>query len=65
MKKYNKIVGTFKATIAKLEKLNKDCFDQSQFLATRITGLEQQKRDAISEGDMAQTTADKLKEIFG
>ena len=58
MKKYNKIVGTFKRTFKKLEDLNKACSDKSATLFSKIGVLE-------SEGDMAQTTADKLKGIFG
>ena len=65
MKKYNKIVGTFKRTIKKLEDLNKVCGDKSQQLYQKIGALENERMETISEGDMAQTTADKLKGIFG
>ena len=65
MKKYNKIVGTFKRTIKKLEDLNKASSEKSQQLYQKIGVLENERMEVISEGDMAQTTADKLKGIFG
>ena len=65
MKKYNKIVGTFKKTIAKLEKLNKECVVKDKELHTKIGVLEQERRMVVSEGDQASITADKLKAIFG
>ena len=65
MKKYNKIVGAFKKTIKKLEDLNKACFEKSARLGEKIGGLENEKMSVISEGDQAQITATKLKNIFG
>ena len=65
MKKYNKIVGTFKRTIKKLEDLNKVSSEKSQQLYQKIGVLENERMEVISEGDMAQVTADKLKGIFG
>ena len=65
MKKYNKIVGTFKRTIKKLEDLNKASSEKSQQLYQKIGVLENERMEVISEGDMAQVTADKLKGIFG
>ena len=65
MKKYNKIVGTFKRTIKKLEDLNKACAAKSATLFSKIGALETERMNVISEGDQASVTADKLKEIFG
>jgi hypothetical protein len=64
-KKYNKIVGSFKKTIKKLEDLNKSCGEKSQSMYQKIASLETERANVINEGDMAQTTADKLKQIFG
>ena len=64
MKKYNKIVSTFTKTIKKLEDLSKGCVALDKTLDIKIRDLEYEKRMVISEGDMASTTADKLKTLF-
>ena len=64
MKKYDKIVSTFTKTIKKLEDLSKSCIAKDKEIDNKIGDLEYQKRMVVSEGDMASTTADKLKTLF-
>lgn len=64
MKKYNKIISTFTKTIKKLEALSKNCIAKDKELDNKISDLGYQKRMVVSEGNMASTTADKLKHLF-
>lgn len=64
MKKYNKIISTFTKTIKKLEELSKSCIAKDKELDNKISDLGYQKRMVVSEGNMASTTADKLKNLF-
>lgn len=65
MKKYNKIVSAFTKTIKKLENLKTECVNNAASHYEKISNLEGERMNMISEGDQAQVTADKLKGIFG
>ena len=65
MKRFNKIVSTFKKTITKLETLESACNNRVEAIETQIVSLNTEKTDQKAEGRAAANTAAKLKELIG